>query len=309
MNTYAFVFPGQGSQSIGMLSDIYATYPQARDVFHIASDTVGYDIWDLITNGPETQLNQTAYTQVAMLTADMAVWHVIKEHVNPHAMAGHSLGEYAALVSAEALSLQDAVKLVDKRGKHMQACVPHNAGAMAAIIGLDASTVSELCQKASTDKESVTPANYNAPEQTVIAGHTEAVHRAIQLAEAAEARMAKIIPVSVPCHCALLKEASIAFTQDLESTPFKIPNCLVFSNVDCKPYQDISAMKQALAKQLYSPVQWVKTIIGMRDIGITHIVECGPGKVLTGLNKRIDKHLATLTTGDVSNISSVISIS
>ncbi len=303
MNT-AFVFPGQGSQSIGMLSDFLPEYPVVTDLFKEASDALGYDLWHLIQNGPESKLNQTEFTQVAMLTADVAIYRLlIKEGVpQPQLMAGHSLGEYAALVCAEAVSLTDAVRLVARRGQVMQNAIPLGLGAMAAIVGLDDQQVKDLCIKASQGQEQVTPANYNAIGQVVIAGHTPAVQRAIMLAEHAGALLAKVIPVSVPCHCPLLKEAAELFAESLAVIPFKSPVIDVISNVDLSIYYSPDHIRDRLKEQLYSPVRWVETIQFFKNRGISQLIECGPGKVLNGLAKRIDRSLNTLSIYDTISL-------
>jgi [acyl-carrier-protein] S-malonyltransferase len=300
MSTLAFVFPGQGSQKIGMLSELSATYSVVRDCFQEVSDHLGYDLWALVQNGPEATLNQTQHTQVAMLVADVAVYRILQQsHVGPAAMmAGHSLGEYAALVCAGSLQLTDAAALVSRRGQLMQETVPLGQGAMAAIVGLEDDEVVRICKQASTEFEQVTPANYNAVGQVVIAGHTRAVQHAIQLAEQSGARMAVIIPVSVPCHCSLLIPASEKFSESLEQTSFKIPEVPVISNVTLESYQSEDQIRTLLKKQLFSPVRWVETIQLMKQSGIEQIIEAGPGKVLSGLIKRIDKTLPAISVND-----------
>ncbi|PJD94493.1 MAG: [acyl-carrier-protein] S-malonyltransferase [Legionella sp.] len=303
MNT-AFVFPGQGSQSLGMLSDFLPQYPIILDFFREASDAVGYDIWNLIQKGPQEQLNQTEYTQVAMLTADVAVYHLLMQQgvPQPQLMAGHSLGEYAALVCAKALSLADAASLVARRGQIMQQAIPLGLGSMAAIVGLADEDVESLCVAASHANELVTPANYNAIGQVVIAGHTAAVKRALILAEERDARLAMIIPVSVPCHCPLLKEAADLFAESLALVPFKNPALDVISNVDLSVYYSAQHIKDKLKEQLYSPVRWVETIQLFKKRGIEQVVECGPGKVLNGLIKRIDRTLTTISIYDTISL-------
>jgi [acyl-carrier-protein] S-malonyltransferase len=304
----AFVFPGQGSQSIGMLSDFLPQYPIVTDLFSEASDAVGYDLWQLVQTGPEEQLNQTEYTQVAMLTADVAIYKLLMQEgiPQPQLMAGHSLGEYAALVCADALSLNDAVRLVARRGQVMQNAIPLGMGAMAAIVGLDDEQVNELCLKASHATEQVTPANYNAIGQVVIAGHAPAVQRAILLAEEAGARLAKVIPVSVPCHCPLLTEAAELFAQSLASVSFKSPTIDVISNVDLSIYYSPQHIRDKLKEQLYSPVRWVETIQLFKNREISLIVECGPGKVLNGLTKRIERSLSTVSIYDTISLDQLV---
>src|SRR3990167_3482725 len=291
----AVVFPGQGSQSVGMLNELAAKYSMVEEMFAAVSTRLGYDLWNLVQQGPEDKLNQTEYTQVAVLTADVCVYKIfeLEKPFPPKMMAGHSLGEYAALVCSGSINLVDAAEIVSIRGRLMQENVPLGLGAMAAIIGLTDEQTEEICHKASSDVELVTPANYNAHGQVVIAGHTAAVDRAIKLAEEAGARMAKIIPVSVPCHCALLKNAADKFSTALNKFTFKRPNCVVLSNVDLSVYDTDLQIKSLLKEQLYSPVQWVKIIDCMAKNGINSIIECGPGKVLSGLIKRIDKSINT----------------
>lgn len=308
MTKTAFVFPGQGSQSIGMLAELASNYPIILQTFNQSSNAVGYDVWELTQSGPLERLNQTEHTQVAMLTADVAVYRLLRELnvPQPDYMAGHSLGEYSALVAAGALSLEDAARLVARRGAVMQSAVPLGAGAMAAVVGLDDGVVRELCQKASTPTEQVTAANYNAIGQVVVAGHTQAVLRLITLAEAAEARLAKIIPVSVPCHCPLLFEASAVFATALQETPFNSPAIPVVSNVDVACYDSVDAIRLRLTEQLHQPVRWVETIQWLAAQGVTSIVECGPGKVLTGLIKRIDRTLEATCIQDESSLNALI---
>jgi len=298
----AFVFPGQGSQSVGMLSELAVGYPSILHHFSSVSERIGYDLWDLVQQGPDSKLNQTEHTQVAMLVADVAVYKLFQEHgVSAAMMAGHSLGEYAALVCADALSLTDAAILVQKRGQLMQETVPLGQGAMAAIIGLTDEDVQTLCMEASTATHQVSPANYNAIGQVVIAGHTTSVEKAIELAEAKGARMAKIIPVSVPCHCLLLTEAARQFADSLQKTEFRVPLIPVISNVDLSTYQSVDQIRTLLREQLYRPVRWVETIQYMKKQGIEQIIECGPGKILSGLIKRIDKSLHAMSVNDPSS--------
>lgn len=308
MTKTAFVFPGQGSQSVGMLSDFLPQYTIVTEVFADASAAAGYNLWQLIQNGPQEKLNQTEHTQVAMLAADVAIYRVLK-HLGmaaPTMMAGHSLGEYAALVCADSLSLSDAVNLVAKRGQIMQSSIPLGHGAMAAVVGLTDEQVNTLCQNASTASERVTPANYNAIGQVVVAGHTPAVERLIHLADAEGARMAKIIPVSVPCHCPLLNDAAELFAECLAQTDFKKPSVDVISNVDLSIYTSGQQIKDRLKEQLYSPVRWVETIQLFKKQGIEFVLECGPGKVLSGLIKRIDRTLNSISVYDTISLDQAI---
>ncbi|HHF7374601.1 ACP S-malonyltransferase [Legionella bozemanae] len=303
----AFVFPGQGSQSIGMLADFELQYPIVVKTFAEASEAVGYDLWKLVQHGPEEKLNQTEHTQVVMLTADVAVYRVLMQHnvAQPIIMAGHSLGEYAALVCADALSLFDAACLVARRGQVMQNAVPLGLGAMAAIVGLTDEQVKTLCDQASQANEVVTPANYNAIGQVVVAGHTPAVTRMLGLAEEAGARLAKVIPVSVPCHCPLLFDAAASFAEYLAKIEFKKPKSDVVSNVDLSIYHSGQHIREKLKEQLYSPVRWVETIQLFKNNGIELILECGPGKVLGGLVKRIDRSLNTISVYDTISLDQV----
>ena len=306
----AFVFPGQGSQSVGMLKDISLEFPIVGSIFDRASNYLKYDLWSLVQNGPEEQLNSTEYTQIAMLVADVAIFLLINsiKKLNITAMAGHSLGEYAALVCAEALSLEDALCLVSMRAKLMQEALPIGLGAMAAIIGLEDELVNEICKQATDEDFLVQAANFNAPGQIVISGHTDAVDKAMLFAEEKGARMVKKIPVSVPCHCQILFEAAKKFYEVLETVQFSMPALPVFSNVTAKPYNSADSIYQQLAVQLYSPVQWVELINNIRLQGVDTIVECGPGKVLSGLVKRIDKSFDLLHTADLSGINSVLTL-
>lgn len=307
MKSTAFVFPGQGSQSVGMLSDLATTYPLVTELFQRVSDHLDYDVWSLIQKGPESQLNQTEYTQVAMLVADVAVYRVLQQEYGLPAMmmAGHSLGEYAALVAAEAIELPWAAELVSMRGRLMQNAMPLGMGAMAAVIGLPNETVEDICNELSSQDEQVMPANYNAIGQVVIAGHTSLVTRAINKALDAGAMMAKMLPVSVPCHCSLLKETAVIFSEYLQRAPFKVPVLPVISNVDLSVYQSVEQIRHLLAAQLYSPVRWVETITLMKKQGIERVIESGPGKVLTGLTKRIEKSIQSLHVNDSASLAAL----
>lgn len=300
----ALLFPGQGSQSIGMLSKLADDYSLITEVFAQSSEVVGYDLWELVQEGPASKLNETEHTQVAMLTADVAIFQLLQKlGVKPaKMMAGHSLGEYAALVAAKALSLPDAAALVAKRGQLMQEKVPLGQGAMAAIVGLTDQQVLDLCNQASQKDQLVTPANYNAIGQVVIAGHLPAVEQALVLAEQAGSRMAVLIPVSVPCHCPLLIDAATAFEAYLAQANFKTPEIAVISNVDLSIYQSEEQMRSLLKEQLYRPVRWVETIQLMKNNGIQKMIECGPGKILSGLVKRIDKTIATISVNDPASL-------
>ncbi|MDP3561493.1 MAG: ACP S-malonyltransferase [Legionellaceae bacterium] len=290
MLNHAVVFPGQGSQSVGMLSDLAKRYPLVETLFATVSERLGYDLWNLVQQGPAEVLNQTAYTQVAMLTADVVIYKLLEQQSDfkPSIMAGHSLGEYAALVCAGALQLTDAAELVRRRGQLMQDNVPLGVGAMAAIVGLSDVQVKAICEQASSATSKVEPANYNAIGQVVIAGHTEGVNKACMIAKEMDARLATIIPVSVPCHCSLLSQAAEQFAEALSLAPFIVPSIPVISNVDLSVYQSTEQIRSLLKQQLYAPVRWVETIQLIKQKNVELILECGPGKVLSGLVKRID---------------------
>ena len=292
MNNLAFVFPGQGSQSVGMLNDLASRHSCIKETIEEASDALRYDVWQLISEGPETQLNQTEYTQPALMAADVACWRLwCAEHEErPALLAGHSLGEFAAFVAAGVLSFSDGLMLVAERGRLMQAAVPAGEGAMAAIVGLGDDQVQLLCEQAA-EGQVVSPANYNSIGQIVVAGQTAAVERAVLLAAAAGARLAKLIPVSVPSHCALMMPAAIALKQYLDALSLSAPLFPVIQNVDAQIHGNIDDIRHCLIEQLTQPVRWVATIQYMQAHGITEIIECGPGKVLAGLIKRISRDL------------------
>ena len=292
----AFVFPGQGSQRIGMLADMATMYPVVKATFAEASTVLGFDLWQLTQQGPETILNKTEFTQVALLTASVALWRIWQQQkgMQPVLLAGHSLGEYSALVCANALDFTVAVRLVQQRGQFMQQAVATNTGAMAAIIGLTATQVQHVCEQAA-DFGVVMPANFNSPEQIVIAGHIQAVQRASELAKMTGARRIVPLPVSVPSHCALMQPAADALASVLNDITVMPPQIACINNVAVAIEDQEETIKAALVKQLTSPVRWVETIEKMVAMGITHIIECGSGRVLTGLNKRIDRHCCYAT--------------
>ena len=283
----AMVFPGQGSQSVGMLAD-YAGHPVVRATFAEASDVLGQDLYALVEGGPADALNQTVNTQPVMLAAGVAVWRAWIEAggTRPALLAGHSLGEYTALVAAGALAFRDALPLVRFRAQAMQEAVPAGVGAMAAILGLDDAAVAAACVEAAQG-QMVEPVNYNAPSQVVIAGHKEAVERAIVAAKAKGAKRAMLLPVSAPFHSSLLKPAAVRLAARLAAVPLAAPAIPVLHNVDMQERPTPDAIRGALAQQAASPVRWVETIEAFAARGVTHVVECGPGKVLAGLNRRI----------------------
>lgn len=299
----AFVFPGQGSQSVGMLAELADTQSTVQSTFAEASDTLGYDLWQLVQDGPETELNKTTRTQPALLASSVATWRVWNEmrQARPIVMAGHSLGEYSALVCAGAISFSEAIRLVADRGAVMQDAVPEGTGSMAAVLGLDEKQVDEVCRQAAQG-QIVSAANFNSPEQIVIAGHREAVERAIELAKEAGAKRSIVLPVSVPSHCALMEKAADQFSARLNLVEFKPPGITILHNVDAASRQNVEAIKLALQQQLCQPVRWTRTIQKMVSNGVSTVIECGPGKVLSGLIKRIDLSLKVLPIYDPGSL-------
>ncbi len=299
----AFVFPGQGSQQIGMLSELAAQYPLVEQAFAEASAVLGYDLWALVQDGSEADLNRTDRTQPALLTAGVAIWRVWQQQggAQPALLAGHSLGEYTALVCAGALSLEQGVRLVEKRGQFMQAAVPAGQGAMAAVLGLDDDKIMQACESAAQG-EVVAPVNYNSPGQVVIAGQAVAVGRAIDLCKEAGAKRVVELPVSVPSHCALMKPAAEQLAAELDRIDLQMPLVPVLQNVDATVATSIEQIKQNLIAQLYSPVLWTDSVIAMAQLGAETLLECGPGKVLTGLNKRIQRSLTVAAINDVAGL-------
>jgi len=288
---FAFVFPGQGSQSVGMLRSLAEAEPLVRETFAEASDALGYDLWKLCQEGPEEQLGATERTQPAMLAAGVATWRVWRKHSGgmPAAMAGHSLGEYSALVAAGALDFRTAVALVQFRGQAMQAAVPAGQGAMAAILGIDDAEVEAACREAAQG-EVVQAANFNSPGQVVIAGTAAAVDRAIEIAKTKGAKRAMKLPVSVPSHSALMQPAAEKLAPRLQATAFAASQVRDLYTVDVRKHGDAAAIRTALVEQLVKPVRWTETVRAIIAGGATVIVECGPKGVLTGLNRRIDKN-------------------
>ncbi|GGD78373.1 ACP S-malonyltransferase [Lacimicrobium alkaliphilum] len=293
MSKTAFVFPGQGSQSLGMLSELAADYPQVEETFAQASEVLGYDLWHLVQQGPEADLNQTQRTQPALLAASVAVWRVAQAQgvPPPDLLAGHSLGEYSALVCAGVLDFADGIKLTALRGEFMQQAVPAGTGAMAAIIGLDDDKVEQACAEAAAG-DVVSAVNYNSPGQVVIAGQKAAVERAMEACKAAGAKRALPLPVSVPSHCALMKPAAEKLAAELAELTFNAPVIPLINNVDVETEQQPERIKDALVRQLFNPVRWTESMQKMVSEGVTQVYELGPGKVLTGLTKRIDKSLS-----------------
>ena len=290
----AFVFPGQGSQSLSMLAEHGAQRPLILDTFAEASEALGYDLWALTQQGPEEQLNQTDKTQPAILTASVALWRawLAESDARPAFVAGHSLGEYSALVAAGSLSLAAAVKLVEHRGQLMQQAVPAGQGGMAAILGLEDADVLAACAEAAQG-EVVSAVNFNAPGQVVIAGGAAAVERAIEACKARGAKRALPLPVSVPSHCALMRPAAERFAEAVSLIDWQAPRIALVQNVSAAAVTDLEGLKRDLLAQLYSPVRWVESIVCLSAQGVTDLVECGPGKVLSGLNKRCVKGINT----------------
>jgi len=290
----AFVFPGQGSQSLGMLAELGAQHALVRDTFAEASSALGYDLWALVQEGPEERLNQTDKTQPAILTASIALWRLWQAEggAAPAYVAGHSLGEYSALVAAGSLGFAEAVKLVERRGQLMQEAVPAGTGGMAAILGLDDADVLAACAEAAQG-EVVSAVNFNAPGQVVIAGAAAAVERAIEACKARGAKRAVALPVSVPSHCALMRPAAERFAEAVEAIAWQVPQIALVQNVSAQVPADLDTLKRDLLAQLYSPVRWVETVQLLAAKGVSDLVECGPGKVLAGLNKRCAKGVNT----------------
>ncbi|HHJ81291.1 MAG TPA: [acyl-carrier-protein] S-malonyltransferase [Candidatus Tenderia electrophaga] len=289
----AFVFPGQGSQSVGMLKDLAAEFAEVEATFKQASDALGYDLWEVVQNGPAEKLNQTDITQPAMLSAGVAVWRIWQARggAQPVMMAGHSLGEYTALVCAGALDFRDAVKLVAERGRLMQQAVPAGEGAMAAILGLDDDAVIQVCTDAA-EGEVLSAVNFNSPGQVVIAGQKSAVERALVVAKEKGAKRALLLPVSVPSHCALMKPAAEKLAKILADMEIRKPAIPVINNVDVQAQNSADEIRAALVKQLHNPVRWVEIIQAMAADGVDSLIVCGPGKVLAGLNKRIERGMS-----------------
>ncbi|MCE9779825.1 ACP S-malonyltransferase [Shewanella algae] len=307
MENFAFVFPGQGSQAVGMLADLAEGYPVVTETFREASEVLGYDLWQLVQQGPAETLNETDKTQPALLSASVALYRAWQAagKAAPSVMAGHSLGEYSALVCAGVLKFTDAVKLVELRGQLMQQAVPVGTGAMFAIIGLDNDAIAKACED-SAEGAVVSPVNYNSPGQVVIAGEKAAVERAAAACKAAGAKMAVALPVSVPSHCALMKPAADKLASALGNIEFSQPQIPVINNADVAQPQAAADIRDALVRQLYSPVRWTETVEAMAAMGVTELYEVGPGKVLTGLCKRINKSLTAKAVNDAASLAALI---
>lgn len=301
----AFVFPGQGSQKVGMLANAHGQYASVRDSFAEASDALGYDMWDLIQNGEQDALNMTETTQPVLLTSSVALWRAWLEQggTTPALMAGHSLGEFSALVCAGALGFADAVQLVRQRGAFMQTAVPVGEGAMAAIIGLDDEAINGICQEV---EGVVAAVNFNSPGQVVIAGHTAAVDTAIAALKEAGAKRAMPLPVSAPFHTELMKPAGERLAEALAGISIVSPEVPVVHNVHAGTEPDPEKIRSLLVEQIYSPVQWTSCVQAMTEAGVTQIVECGPGKVLSGLNRRIDKTLSSFSLEEPDSLAATL---
>ncbi|NUF28338.1 ACP S-malonyltransferase [Gilliamella sp. ESL0254] len=307
MTKFAMVFPGQGSQAVGMLKDLADDFPIVKSTFDEASEVLGYNLWDLVQQGPTEELNKTWQTQPALLASSVAIFKVWQSvnGVQPDFMAGHSLGEYSALVCAGVIDFKDAIKLVELRGKLMQEAVPSGTGAMYAIIGLDNDSIRNACDQAAQGQV-VAPVNFNSPGQVVIAGNKEAVERAGILCKEAGAKRALPLAVSVPSHCALMKPAADKLAVALNNIEFSAPKFAVINNVDVKVETSAEKIKAALIAQLYSPVRWTETVENMAKQDVKLLVEMGPGKVLTGLTKRIVDTLSGIAVNDKASLETAL---
>lgn len=309
MKKFAMVFPGQGSQAVGMLAELATEYPVVKHTFQQASEVLGYDLWQLVQLGPAEELNKTWQTQPALLAASVAIYRVWQEkypHLQPELMAGHSLGEYSALVCAGVLDFQQAIKLVELRGKLMQQAVPEGTGAMYAIIGLDNETIIKACKQAQQEtNEIVSAVNFNSPGQVVIAGTKTAAERVGTLCKEAGAKRALPLAVSVPSHCALMKPAADELAVALENITIKAPDIAVINNVDVAIENESHQIRTALVRQLYSPVRWTESVEAMAKAGVEVLVEIGPNKVLTGLTKRIVADLQATAVNDLNSLNTV----
>jgi [acyl-carrier-protein] S-malonyltransferase len=308
MNNLAFIFPGQGSQKVGMLADAAAEFPIIEETFQQASSVLGYDLWALVQNGPQEDLNLTERTQPMLLTASVALWRAWAQQSQstPALMAGHSLGEWSALVCAGVVDFKDAVKLVQLRGKYMQEAVPAGVGSMAAIIGLDDAAIIEACA-AAAENEVVSAVNFNSPGQVVIAGNTAAVDRACVLCKEKGAKRAQLLMVSAPFHSSLLKPAADRLAKDIKAITFNSPTIPVVHNVNTATETDPTRIKELMIEQIYNPVLWVDCMAALVKAGIDTCVECGPGKVLSGLTKRIDRSVNSLAIENLDAFKEAVS--
>lgn len=308
MSKLAFVFPGQGSQKIGMLADLAASYGEIGETFREASDVLGYDMWNMVQEGTQDEINLTERTQPILLTSSVAIWRAwcAKSELKPSLMAGHSLGEWSALVCSDTVDFSDGLRIVQARGQYMQKAVPVGEGAMAAIIGLNDQVIIEACKNSSA-KGVVDAVNFNAPGQVVIAGSSAAVDHAIELCKQAGAKRALPLPVSAPFHTSLMQPAADHLSDLVNSVKFNVPAVPVVHNVHAKTELQTDIIKALMLEQIYKPVKWVDCVKALRSEGISSIVECGPGKVLSGLNKRIDPDILSLTTDNQSSFEATLS--
>ncbi|MDR0781477.1 MAG: ACP S-malonyltransferase [Pseudomonadales bacterium] len=305
----AMIFPGQGSQHVGMLAELAAAHPVVGATFDAASEALGYDLWQLVQNGPAEELALTHITQPVVLTGSVALWRLWREQGGavPALLAGHSLGEYSALVAAGALAFRAAVALVEQRGKFMQSAVPLGTGSMVAIIGLEDEAVVAACASASGD-EVVAAVNFNSPGQVVISGHVAAVNRAIEACKAAGAKRALPFPVSAPFHSPLMRPAAERFAEALAKVELRAPEIAVLHNVGIEPCTDPQLIRQKLVTQIYAPVPWVGTVNALAARGITRVLELGPGKVLAGFNKRIQPDMAIASVNDAASLAAALDV-
>lgn len=309
MTNLAFVFPGQGSQKIGMLAELAEQNPIIEKTFSEASEVLGYDMWDLIQQGAQEDINLTQRTQPILLTCSVAIWRLWNEKLGatPSQMAGHSLGEWSALVCANVIDFADGLRIVEARGKYMQQAVPVGQGAMAAIIGLDDQAILNACAEAG-DLGVVDAVNFNAPGQVVIAGSNDAVERAMDICKAAGAKRALPLPVSAPFHTSLMKPAADNLAEMVNAVSFRAPEVPIMHNVHARNEQDPEAIKALMLEQIYSPVKWVDCVKQLKEGGVSTLVECGPGKVLSGLVKRIDRDLISVATETVADFDGALTI-
>lgn len=305
----AFVFPGQGSQQLGMLGDLAAEHSIIEQTFSEASEALGFDLWQLVQQGPDERLNATENTQPALLASSMALWRLWQQHggETPAIVAGHSLGEYSALVCAGAIDFADGVKLVQLRGQLMQAAVPVGTGAMAAILGLADADVVAACAAAAKG-DVVSAVNFNCPGQVVIAGQKDAVARGVEACKEAGAKRAVELPVSVPSHCELMRPAAEKLGEALAAIEVRMPSISVIHNVNAAAAQDVAELRDLLVRQLYSPVRWTESVQAMQATGVQNLIECGPGKVLSGLNKKVDRALNVANIGDVAGLAKALEL-
>lgn len=305
----ALVFPGQGSQQLGMLGDLAAEHSIIKETFTEASDALGFDLWSMVQQGPEADLNSTENTQPALLTSSVALWRLWQQQggETPATVAGHSLGEYSALVCAGAIDFADGVKLVQLRGHLMQAAVPAGSGAMAAILGLADADVVAACE-AAAQGEVVSAVNFNCPGQVVIAGQKAAVARGVEACKAAGAKRAVELPVSVPSHCALMQPAAEKLGEALTNIDVRMPTISLIHNVNAATAADLDELRDLLVRQLYSPVRWTESVQAMQATGVETLIECGPGKVLSGLNKKVDRALNVANIGDAAGLAKALEL-